>query len=270
MNRIMAFMLLAVAGCGSSENKISQTKHTHVVLMFGQSNAVGGADQTDLPPILREPQMNVPYFYLVQNFKDGREYSSNGWSYVQPRKTKHGAEITLANNLSHDDENWAVIKYAVNGTPVGGRWLPEQNDLYPILIATVRQALVEFNEPAKIEWLLHVAGEGDASRLHAADYYDNVKNIIESLKVDLNIPNVRYVFNQLHNDSDRDPELLKMVRGNQSLLNESYSCAAGHMVNVDDQPLIDQGEPGPKGDIHLSSFAQQALGNRAGKVILKK
>ena len=246
-----------------------------VYIMAGQSNMIGG--NTAPLPVGLNPQSDVLYQYLLHTNSPDNQSTSWGplrsllgvapgaayaseLSFAQAMKTRTGRQV-------------AIIKVAANATSLALNWHPETGThyytpggLYDWMINKVNSSvaqLVDLGYQPNIAGFVWVQGEGDSSAFSdASNYNENLALFSQSIRADLGVPNLPFVFNQLHASlSSPSPNQYK----NRDVLRASQVEADAadpnmYMVNADDLQL------GPD-SIHFLSDMHVEVGRRFADVL---
>ncbi|HHT66695.1 MAG TPA: sialate O-acetylesterase [Erysipelotrichaceae bacterium] len=187
----------------SSEQK-HYDKHAHVILLSGQSNAVGYSKSVYVLEKMGDeqyakynngPNNTLINYYIVES--DNRSMGNN-FTKVQfgfgLGGDSFGPEIGMASVFGqHPDEKYYIIKFAKGGSSLSDDWLAEsgQAPLYTLFVAFVKQKMdylrekyptTEFN----IDSLCWMQGETDATGYNSAqNYKNNLVTFMNNLKNDL-------------------------------------------------------------------------------------
>jgi hypothetical protein len=189
-----AFALLTASGTANA-------KPVKVYLLAGQSNMVGFGENNALPTELKQPQTDVQIFH------------GGGWGYLRPGLGKDGnsfgPEITfgrdMADALPHD--RIALIKVAWGGTNLMQQWRPplaggQVGPLYTDFMNIVTGALASLGSDYEIAGMAWMQGESDSNPLEWAEAYEqNLTFFIQSIRLDLNVPNMPFVIGQITDSS---------------------------------------------------------------------
>lgn len=171
---------------------------TKVYLMAGQSNMDGAADPTDpaVPQSLKDPQTDVKIYHVPAPATNG------SWQDLRPGMSSSGntfgPELTFGRAMADalPDDDIMIIKYAFGGTDLYSQWNSNENDLYPDFINKVNHALSLISGPYEIAGMCWQQGEKDArdDGEHKANaYQQNLTDLINSVRQDLNVPNMKFV-----------------------------------------------------------------------------
>ncbi len=204
--RVVSFLLLVLLAARLPAQE--DDKVVRVFVFAGQSNMVGSdskvADVERFPPFAdaakKLPQ--VRFRYVI-----GREqkHRSEGWVPLQPVDGVVGPELTFAREWQrHRKAPLAIVKVAAGGTSLGTDWNPDQPSgfqLYPLALATVREALADL-DAKKVKWRLEGfcwhQGENDMfDEAFRRDYGKNLANFIACWRRDLKAPKLRFFVGEL-------------------------------------------------------------------------
>lgn len=211
-----------------------------VFVFAGQSNMVGAdsnAADVDRYPAFTgaaEPQPKVRFWYVI-----GREDKrrSDGWTELQPVGDLVGPELTFARELAaHSNAPVAIVKVAAGGTTLGTDWNPDRPEgfrLYPLALATVREALADLDR-RHVRWRLEgfVWHQGENDMFDDAcrtAYADNLARFLACWRRDLAAPGLRFYVGEL---------CTKTIWGMDNRVRMGEIARAQHRV-TDADPLAD-------------------------------
>ncbi len=178
--------LLACIGPASAE-------HREVILLGGQSNMVGGGDINRIPASdpLRSPLEDVLFYYRPQG--GGAVLPANSWVDLQvggSGGSLFGPELSFGHALNRLDPggNYALIKYAQNGTDVHTNWNPEVSDnVYSVFretVASALQALIDAGDTYEIVGMLWTQGIRDGKDARSASQYqEDLEDLISDVRL---------------------------------------------------------------------------------------
>lgn len=215
-------------------------KAVRVFVFAGQSNMVGAdtkvADVELFPPFAGSAQElpQVRFWYVI-----GREEKrrSKGWVPLQPVDGMVGPELTFAREVQrHTKAPLAIVKIAAGGTTLGADWNPDRPSgfaLYPLALATVREALAALDE-RKVKWRLEgfVWHQGENDMFDDAfrgRYGANLANFVAAWRRDLRAPQLRFYLGEL---------CTKTVWGMDNRAN-MHGIELGQRAVADQDPLVD-------------------------------
>ena len=183
-------------------------KTVRVFVFAGQSNMVGSdsraADVVNFPPFAQaaEPQPQVRFWYVI-----GREdkAKSDGWTELQPVNGIVGPELSFAREVAADGPGpIAIVKVAAGGTTLATDWDPDKPEgfqLYPLALATVREALAALDAKHvkwRLEGFMWHQGENDMFDDGArASYAENLARFLACWRRDLEAPALRFYIGEL-------------------------------------------------------------------------
>jgi iduronate 2-sulfatase len=206
--------------------------HRDVFLIAGQSNADGRGHKAELIGELaahaeKAPAALIHYTNTAYAHKDKKHYKK--WMPLEPgysvapgyrgRLPSHsfGVEIGAARVLTHGEKSAyphpAFIKVTRGGTALcvpGTDWYPapldsnEAGPLYKALITSTRLALADLRaagDTYTIHALFWHQGESDSDRAEA--YGKCLTALTESVRRDLDLPNLRFVIGELAHTKSR-------------------------------------------------------------------
>jgi hypothetical protein len=228
---------------------ICQAQTTKVFLLAGQSNMVGWCSNSDLPQELQQPRPDIQIYW------------GGVWTYLRPGlgggSSYFGPEITFCRDIVdvQPGEDIVFVKYAVSGTSLWNDWRPTYGVQYINFMNAVDNALLSVSEP-EIVGMIWMQGESDAypphSTLeHAQEYQQNLTNFIQSVRVDLGIPDLPFVIGRISQSSVwtwRDIVRQAQVNVSQTVLNTA-------LFTTDDLPLKSD-------NMHYNASGTATLGTR--------
>ncbi len=238
----------------------------HVIVMAGQSNMVGGASLDDVDPLLQpwvEELPDVPF----RQWLNGSEHGEDEWAaHLKPRGTHFGPEMAFAHRLveARPGHQIAVIKMAQNGTNLGCAWHPDGCGYYLYqMLKNITLYWIEDLETSGIECRLAgfvwVQGEADSRAGWSSEaYYDNLRDLVETLRIDLHRPELPFVAVRVHPRAV-DYEFNPAVRAAMRTL--AIEDPWVDSVGVSDLLLRDD-------DIHLAADSMVYAGIRAADSFL--
>ena len=213
MKRKLIMLLLAplmMSGCGGNETPVEDLGPVDVVLISGQSNAVGCTYSSYILNTLGEDK----YFEFYEGYesikisydnwtKDNFDepvktyYSqnkSNGFEKVQlgqgNGKSTFGPEIGIAEELHEQYANKIfIIKFACGGSCLKDDWTQRDSPMYPKFIAYVKREMNRLKRMGyrpTIKAFCWMQGEGDTySREYYATYEENLEYFVGNVRSDL-------------------------------------------------------------------------------------
>lgn len=197
-------------------------KHRDVFLLAGQSNADGRGLNAELTGGLADlagPQAGVLVHYTNTAYTHADKSRYKKWMTLEPGysvapgysgtlpSTTFGMEIGAAKVLKSSYPNPAFIKVTRGGTALGvpgTDWYPAPLDspdagpLYKALIESTQVALAELTaagDTCTVHALFWHQGESDGG--NAAGYGALLTTLIESVRRDLALPNLRFIVGEL-------------------------------------------------------------------------
>jgi Carbohydrate esterase, sialic acid-specific acetylesterase len=217
------FRSFAILGLLSCVSPVGAIETIDVVLVAGQSNAVGAdAAPEKLPADPLDAQVKF-WWRCGDPPPDSHDSASGQWLTLQaqplgnpitPRQGRQygnflqptggfGPEIGLARTLvANSDRPLAIIKVAFSGTHVDGDWDPNlkpgdpgvteqdcRGACYRSLVHETRQALQALTDfQPRLVGLVWVQGESDAAEQRVASYQQNLTELFTALRTDLAAP----------------------------------------------------------------------------------
>ncbi len=258
-----------------------------VILIGGQSNATGQGYMRNIPSSF-DIDKNV-MFYYSKYLNQGK--GGDIWCELcQASETsdKFGVELSLGTALQKyfPNRKIALIKHALSGSNLYSQWNPgnrdgeNQGEEYTKWLTTVRQAIQKLKEKGLIpvvKAMVWQQGEADAREIAGMEnsrrYGENLKNFIQQVRKDLNVPDMLFVYGEvMPMAAERFPGRM-LVRNAQIDVSEA-SCSKlsvrnAFLVEGDDLQMRcnDYHTPYPQDDVHLGTYGLLVLGERFAKVI---
>ena len=214
---ISAILALAVFGFSVSETTAADLKQVDLLIVAGQSNAVG-ADTDPGEMLTSEADQHIMFWWKCGDPPPDEHDSTSGgkWSHLQaqplgnPKKPRHGRqygnfahpdggfgpEINFARTLyARENKPLAVIKVAFSGTGLRRDWdhtdAGETGACYRSLISETRAAIKAAEKdgielrPRAFGW---VQGESDANANDSAIYARNLDAMLTAIRKELDAP----------------------------------------------------------------------------------
>ncbi|MCA9449078.1 MAG: hypothetical protein KC931_18310 [Candidatus Omnitrophica bacterium] len=253
-------------------------KKIHVFLLAGQSNMEGRADGRRLTEDdrnrLAKAQERVQLAYNREPIKPldvVKPHPSIEENYHRDRI--FGPELFFGIAMSEvwPDEKFLFIKRTEGATTLLGCWNPEwtsekaalmgeENDpkLYSDFVDYIQETLSGYNpDEYEIQAMLWVQGEGDSSNKIAAQQYgDNLRNLIEHVRKDVDVPNLPFLLFQVGKG-----EVVKgMKRTAQEVENVTLIPQSQDVDSTDFYPKMENG--------HTNYEGMKKLGERFAEVFL--
>lgn len=247
-------------------------KDVKVVILAGQSNATGIAHTEILedkvsPEKYNEYVNGYDNVYINYNMENGRVKSDGFVKTNVESDVWFGPEIGLAEALSKSDDTYFIVKYSYGGTTLSEHWNKDNECLYKGLVAYV-DASIEFlrnnSYNPKIEALLWMQGESDATESRARNYYKNTKKFVASIREEYG--NIKFIDAGI-SDSPYWEEYKKINKAKERFGKQSDNnyyidtIASGLTYNLEPYDSPDLG--------HYDSLSQIALGQLFGKYVLE-
>jgi hypothetical protein len=246
--------LLVLLMLTSSVNVAKASNPQQVWLLAGQSNMIGyGTSIGDLPPELQQPQTNVQAF----------TNTNTGWidlaGGLGPTTVTFGPELSFGLDVAAalPDTDVLLVKapfglgtlYDDWRSPNTGRG--DAGPHYTNFIA-LQEAAMALKPDAEIAGMVWMQGEADAydTLAEATAYESNLRLFIDSLRTDLNSPNMRFVIGQI-NESEQWIYGDIVRQAQVAVAQTTPNC---EVVITSDLPLAD--------GMHYTSFGSMELGSR--------
>jgi hypothetical protein len=227
-------------------------------LFAGQSNMVGGASVAGLPMNVLPPRHDVQYSWRLHTGQGVNE--SDGFGPLQHLGgmglgTTFGPELSFGHRVADalPDRDFAIAKFAVNGSSLDSRWGPDDNILFPEFMDYAQRqiaALEDAGHTVNLAGLVWVQGSGDAYEFRAQNYAANMHAFVDALRDGLGSDDLPVLLTQEHADSGRPAvDLLRLQK-------QAFADADPYawLVNIDDGDLRD--------DVHFTPETTLLAGDR--------
>jgi len=261
---ILGFLQLGLATEVIHANP-SKSDTAWVFIFAGQSNMVGQGRKSELNPNEIEGVPNIKIWNA----------NKNKWGTISNvLNTQFGPEVGAAYALEakYPTKSIRFIKLAVGGTGLAVDWDPEKSgSLYDKLIQQVHSALKDLRNNQfrfQIKAIFWMQGEQDSKDSrhpeHANAYGQNLNNLIDKFRNDLNHPELPFIFGRIHNKLIHAKPHAGLDFGQANVVRRAMAkvdSIEAHtvMINTDDLPLIaDQIHFNTKGDLLLGNRFVQA------------
>ena len=179
---------LAVVGALAFSVTTASANPVKVILLGGQSNAVGQGNNAGLPtsPVnLQLPQDDILFYYTGGTGLTTLRPGSGG----EPVTTgnKFGVEVTFGREIADADPSvtYAIIKHAESGTALYNDWAPGTGSSYAGFRSTVDAGLAALQNAGyttEIVGMLWHQGESDALEEQEANYENNLTAFIADIR----------------------------------------------------------------------------------------
>ena len=260
-----------------------RNKKAHVVLLYGQSNAVGAAYNSYLEnkDFTKFEEYQEGYDNILINFYDDNGFNSSNFEFKKCTlgcgytKDNFGPEIGIAEQLhySYKDEQCFIIKSAFGGTRLRDQWLDghhDRGDLYNTsmdftlkCLKYLKQVGYEFN----IDGICWMQGESDAFDDNVQAYLRNTEAFVTLLRYDLKEygSSIKFVDATINEDKGvwPHPEAI-----NEAKKNFADSSSLNYLIDTNVLQIVTRNEPEESPDIyHYDSLSMVKLGQEFGKII---
>jgi hypothetical protein len=280
---IFSICTFFVLGCSKSMMSNCQK---HIVIIAGQSQAVGRANNNELPNEITNYQYKRTYIWINTfdstqlswpNFNIPNYKQINGWDFFDLKKNQsfnqelgqHGIEPYLAYNFEKKfpNDTLYLVKFAYGGIPLNNNpnfldWSPNsKNEMYFYFVNKYLKPTLENLPNAKLDCIYWAQGETDAqTKEYANNYYTNLNEFYYRLFIDVpTLINTPKVILQCKNYDPLNAPYTNIVRqAQQKFCNESFNMAT--LINCDSIPTN-------KNDIHYSSQGYKFLALELIKLI---
>ncbi len=232
-----------------------------VLLLMGQSNALGHAEIANMPPAYDQ---RFDSMYLWNDGAASWQLLEAGVNNEGDDLTEAGAELSLAYELAQIDASQThyLFKYAVGSTSVSSQWKPPSGAQYSEAKnrwLDARQALIDGAIWPQASTLFWVEGEtSGADSVTAAAYDSDLSEFVQGVRRDFH-PNLQILDREIMTTSE------SLIDGYATVNSAKHSVAAAQasMVTVDgiDLTTNDNIHQDAEGQIETGRrFVQQWLG----------
>ena len=166
-----------------------------VFILGGQSNASGVASEEELKKnISNDKYLEYKEGYskvYINYYNDNGNNKSLGFTNVKLgqgyNKDYFGPELGMGEKLHelYPKETIFIIKYAWGGSNLHTQWDSEYGNIYKAFVKFVKESmeyLENKNYDAEIMAMMWMQGESDSSKKDALNYYDNLLNMMSSIR----------------------------------------------------------------------------------------
>lgn len=250
----------------------TNSQHAKVIILAGQSNATGCAYTSILKDKVgnekfAEYEAGYDNIYINYNTENGRN-KSDGFVKTNPSSfNTFGPEIGLAEELSHDEDTYFIIKYAYGATSLQWHWQKDKNCLFQAIIAFVNksvQYLESKNYTVEISAFLWMQGESDSTQKRAPLYYDNTKQFVADIRAEFG-NNIKFIDGGI-SDSKHWKQYQTINEAKIKFANES---PLNVYIDTIGEGLTYNLEPTDNPDLcHYDSLSQIKLGQLFAQAIL--
>jgi len=246
-------------------------REAQVFIIAGQSNANGARDAvTGILPIT-DNKLKSCKVWNGTSFESLSAVATNNNQYpVYARNGYYSFNIQLLKNIyDSTQQNIYLIQFAIGGTKLyndGRCWSSEAiNSLYDSLMLNATSALAAISsvEDSYTARFYFYQGELDATNVtYANEYETNISKFIDSVRINLGLPNMNTYIMRIHNDmsSVSYPGLSTVRAAQANVCAAKTNCT---MITVDDCELSVDGA-------HLTTAGYTTLANRLSGLIPKK
>lgn len=274
--RLFFLVVLWCTGCVA----VGQT--VDVVLIGGQSNATGQGIVANLPrQFVADTSVWIFHSPYLKSGKAPFRWLPLCGASESP--DRFGAELSLGTELERlqPERRWVLIKHALSGSNLFAQWNPgnrsgeTQGDEYRKFIETVRMGLDSLKQRGLkpvIRAMVWQQGEADA-RFDAGvsntmSYAANLKNLIESVRSELQTPEMAFVLGEVLPVPQEKFTGRNAVRSAQRQVAQEVSGA--YIVACDDlqRRSSDYHSPYPTDDVHIGTFGMLILGERYAAAVV--
>ncbi|MEM6451747.1 MAG: DUF4347 domain-containing protein [Cyanobacteria bacterium P01_D01_bin.105] len=257
-NNRYAVDVVVTDGTGRTDSQsmtINVTNEVSVYLLGGQSNMVGLASNSNLPPALAAPYPAVQIWQVdSQNFSDLRP----GFAGPSGNWAEFGPELAFGRGIDgFADEEVYLIKHAQGSTNLAEDWDPDgdNNTQYDIFVDRVSDALGYLdsqNVSYDVEGMLWMQGEFDAFVPEFANAYEaNLTAFIEDMRSRYGA-DMKFAIGRLW-----DPFAVTVKNAQDAV---AAADPLNFIVNTDDFDILPDG-------VHYSATGQLDLGNGFAEVL---
>lgn len=179
-----------------------------IYLMAGQSNMMGLAWTKNLSTGYKTTPPNVKFYYKGSRRELGQD-------------VHFGPEVSFAHRVAQEfpNDQHIIVKFAATGSHIR-QWFPGE----PFYEGMLRQLSIFVpQEKPHIEAIFWMQGEGDTFNLErASSYAKNLTFFIDSLRAELNAPDVPFIMGEI-NPVGRDFPEVPTVQQHQKIVNNTVA-----------------------------------------------
>ena len=240
-------LVLCLAFAGTA-----QAVHYDVILLGGQSNMSGRANDSGLSATLANPQSDVAFYY-----NDGKSVSNealrNTLTTLRPGSgTDFGPELSFGRTIAdaRPTTDFALIKYAFGGTDLNNDWDPTTGSTYTAFKNTVTaglSALTTAGHTYEITGMLWTQGESDDGRT-TLQYETDLNELITDVRSEYG-SDLPFFISRL---SDNQTGVSGRAAIQAAQDNVAANDALSYVVNTDSLTMKDS--------LHFDTAGQVALG----------
>lgn len=238
-----------------------------LIVIAGQSNAVGGVEVTEITDPAVEAELSLPYapvqlaWKLAGSATDPIPWTERGFEALAPRGAipKMGVELTLGRTLGSISH---IYKFAISGSNLHSDWNPDgtyptqppgEPNVYSQFVTGVQEQLA--TSGARLGAIVWIQANGDCTTVeNASAYQANLTAFEARLRADLGDDWV-FIFDRAHTTFGA---FAATVRAGQAAFAASTRLAV--MVDTDDLAMRD--------DDHYSADGLVELGKRFGYALV--
>lgn len=262
----------------SCNKNVTRNNNSHLIIIAGQSQAVGRANNIELPDDVLKYKYKRTYIWTAKfdntqlswpNFNRPNYNQINGWEIYNIEKNQsfnqepgqHGIEPYLAYNFEKKfpNDTLYLVKFAYGGISLNNNpnfldWSPtSKNEMYYYFVNSYLKPSLLSRPLAKLDCIYWAQGETDAqTKEFANNYYSNLTDYFAKLYIDMPVlfKTPKVILQCKNYDSINAPYTNIVRQAEQKYCNESYNNAM--LINCDSIPTN-------KNDIHYSSYGYQLL-----------
>ena len=162
-------------------------KEVKVIIIAGQSNALGISPVRDLPKEKKKEYKTKIYFDTNTFHPFVKQWMNVRAGFGHAKDELFGLELPVAARLENLEDEYAIIKYASDGTCLYDKWSKAKNgDDWTGLVKTIETAVSDLKAQEKkvvFEGLLWQQGCSDAiEEEKAMSYEENLKTFIHAIR----------------------------------------------------------------------------------------
>jgi len=234
----------------------------NLLLIAGQSNALGISHFAELSDE-KKRSYGVDIY-----FNTNTDNENNGvWQRVRPglghKPDRFGLELPAAHLLSTTGEEWAIVKYASDGTALYDRWNKKRSaEDYNALIDTLHIAVRDLRAAGKepvFRGLLWQQGCSDSIKEYsAAEYEQNLRAFINNIRAET-VADLPVAIGSVHEFSERMPYRATVIAAQKKVATEVGRAV--FVPTTDIEEMFD--------GWHYTPACEWELGRRLTEAVLK-
>ncbi|MDQ8209153.1 sialate O-acetylesterase [Coraliomargarita sp. SDUM461003] len=184
---------------------LASDKPLRVVLVMGQSNAVGAGTWAELSDEMKAT-VSIDYIRFYEEGL-GRLLESDTAQIWVP-EAKFGPELGLSSVLQHDDSDLMILKYAVGGTSIAEHWAPHLGpderlryglfDKWKAFYRDSLQDMASVSDSIDVVGLVWMQGKSDALNGYSRHYKANLAELLSAIRAEVGDSELPILLGRIH------------------------------------------------------------------------